>query len=555
MLGFFKGSSGTNSTPKSDTKISSKKIYKVLVSDPIDKLGIEILESVAEVDVKPKLSEDEICAIISDYDALMVRSGTNVTEKIIKASNKLRIIGRAGVGIDNVHVKSATEKGIFVVNSPQGNTVAAAEMTLALMLSLARQVSPADASMRKGEWNRACFMGSQLYKKTLGIVGMGQVGSHVAKVCREAGMELLVYDPFVSEAKAKSLDAKLVAIEEIWKNADFITLHVPLLPSTKNLVNEDAIKLMKPGCRLINCSRGGVVDETALCKALSENRIAGAALDVYEVEKAIAADSELLNVPNLLLTPHLGASTFEAQENVATDVAQQIKETLEGGMPQSAVNIPGMRASEMAEMMPLLRLADWLGQLAGGMVDGALVEVQAVQKGNYTHCRSQPLMLAAVKGVLSLHTDQPVNFVNVEYMSNRYNIKLTSSDEPTHVQPSLTIIVKTTTDTAQISGVVREEGGMLLTSWNGIPIYMITKNGSKATLVYSLHDDVPGTLSDLTGVLGKHKVNINDMHLGQDSPRTLGICVMNCTPTPPNEAIKDLEQLPFTRRVRVLNVK
>jgi D-3-phosphoglycerate dehydrogenase len=330
---------------------------KVLVSDPIDQAGIDILSQVATVDVRTGLPPEELKAIIGDYDALMIRSGTTVTADIIEAADKLRIIGRAGVGVDNVDVPAATKRGVLVVNSPEGNTIAAAEQALALMLALSRHVPHAHASTMAGGWDRKKYVGNELYKKKLGVVGLGKIGSHVARVAKAMGMDVMAYDPFVSAERAQQMQVRLMPLPALFAEADFISLHLPRTPDTENLVNAELLKTMKSTARIVNCARGGIIDESALAEAVENGTIGGAALDVYANEP-LEASSPLRQVrERLILTPHLGASTEEAQENVAIDVAEQIRDVLLGLPARSAVNIPGLNAEVMEQLKPHLQLA------------------------------------------------------------------------------------------------------------------------------------------------------------------------------------------------------
>ncbi|CEL95534.1 unnamed protein product [Vitrella brassicaformis CCMP3155] len=529
--------------------------FRVLVSDSIDNAGIDILSTVADVDVKTKLTEDQICEIIPEYDAMMVRSGTKVTEKIIRSSKKLKIIGRAGVGVDNVNVKAATDTGIFVVNSPLGNTVAAAEHTLALLMALSRNIAPADASMRALKWERNKFMGSQLQGKILGIVGLGQVGSHVAKVAREMGMKLLTFDPYVNEAKAASLDCQIVTLEELYKMSDYITLHVPLIPETKHMINADTIKTMKRTCRIINASRGGVIDEKALVEALKEGRLAGAAMDVFEEEKAFAEDNPLLTAPNMLLTPHLGASTHEAQVNVAVDVAQQIKDTLQGNLPQSAVNIPGMRAAELQQILPLLSCCDDLGKVTVQLLQGALEKITVTLEGEYASERGDPMLLAVAKGALAVQLDRPVNFVNVKQVADTFKVALSVAKEPHHTKPGLRVEMKSRTETATVRGTNTDDGKVLMTAFQDVPIYMLLPDlGSKKTsFIYSMHSDSPGVLAKVTGILGKHQLNIGNLHLGRKAPN-LGIAIASVDGGVSQEALDEVKALDTVKECKVFVV-
>eukprot|EP00920_Eleutheroschizon_duboscqi_P001874 GHVT01004939.1.p1 GENE.GHVT01004939.1~~GHVT01004939.1.p1 ORF type:complete len:417 (+),score=103.81 GHVT01004939.1:216-1466(+) len=370
--------------------------YRVLVCDSIDAAGVSLLASIAAVEVRGKLSEEELTAMVGDYDALMVRSATKVTAKVLAKADRLKIVGRAGVGVDNVDLNAATNKGIYVVNSPMGNTVAAAEHTLTLMFAISRHVAAAHASMVAGSWRRNDFMGSQLQHKTLGIVGLGQVGGHVGRVCRELGMSLMAYDPFANTAKAEALGCRLAPLDEVLAQADIISFHVPLNEETKNFIDKKKFALMKSSAKIINTSRGGIIHEDDLCQALEKKQIAGAALDVFEVEP-LSKDSPLFAAPNLLMTPHLGASTFEAQASVAVDVAQQIKETLLGSLPMSAVNIPGMRLSELQHLIPLLRTCEVLGRIAMQSLDGPVKSINVILEGSYAEEKGNPFVMAVTK--------------------------------------------------------------------------------------------------------------------------------------------------------------
>ena len=386
---------------------------KVLVSDPIDQAGIDILSQVAQVDQRTGLSPEELKSIIGEYDALMIRSGTQVTADVIAAADKLRIVGRAGVGVDNVDVPAAaTQRGVLVVNSPEGNTIAAAEHALALLLSLSRHVPQAHASMREGAWDRKKYVGNELYKKVLGVVGLGKIGSHVAKVAKAMGMEVIAYDPFVSLERAQQMQVRLTQLPDLFSSADYITLHIPRTPDTENLVNAELLRSMKSTARLVNCARGGIIDEAALAEAIENGVIAGAGVDVFASEP-LAEDSPLRKVQRgLVLTPHLGASTEEAQENVATDVAEQIRDVLLGLPARSAVNIPGLSAEIMERLKPHLQLAETLGLLISQLAGGQVEELEVRLQGEFSEHPSQPLVIAALKGLLSNALGERINYVN-----------------------------------------------------------------------------------------------------------------------------------------------
>eukprot|EP00923_Selenidium_pygospionis_P004937 GHVN01008203.1.p1 GENE.GHVN01008203.1~~GHVN01008203.1.p1 ORF type:complete len:447 (+),score=48.09 GHVN01008203.1:56-1396(+) len=423
-------------TPESPGTPTDLGNLRVLVADDIDERGLEMLRATFKVDKQIGLTEEALCEIIEEYEALMVRSATKVTPKILRRGKRLQVVGRAGVGVDNIDVATATELGIYVVNSPLGNIVAAAEHSLALMLSLARCIPAADQSIRRGEWERSKFVGVQLHGKVMGIVGLGQVGSHVAKVAREMGMTLLAYDPYVNEMKAKQLKCQVVSLEMLLRESDFITLHVPKLPETNHLLNAKNLALLKPSCRIVNASRGGIIDEEALAAALSAGRIGGAALDVFEDEKAFPLDHPLLKAPNLVLTPHLGASTVEAQVNVAVDVSHQIRDTLSGHLPQSAVNLPGIKPSDVKDIRYLLKCASSLGRVAAQLLCEPIEDIHIVTEGQYVDANTDAILLAVANGAIGVHMASNVNFVNVVQVADNHKIGLRGSKGERTTNPS-----------------------------------------------------------------------------------------------------------------------
>ncbi len=337
-------------------------MYKVLVSDPISDMGIQLLYDAedVQVDKKPGLSEDELTAIIGDYDALLVRSQTTVTEKIMTAAAKLKVIGRAGVGVDNINLEAATSRGIVVINAPDGNTIATCELTFAMMMSVARMIPQAYKKTIGGEWDRKTFVGVELRAKTLGIIGMGRIGSEVAKRAKVFGMDVIGYDPFMTEDRAEKLGVKLGTVDEIAKVADFITVHTPLTNETRNIIDRPQFELMKKGVRLINCARGGIINEEALVEAIDKGIVAGAAFDVFTKEP-LPADHPFANNPKIIVTPHLGASTVEAQENVAIDVSEEVLHILRSEPFKNAVNMPAVPGSVMNKLQPYFTLVEKLG--------------------------------------------------------------------------------------------------------------------------------------------------------------------------------------------------
>jgi D-3-phosphoglycerate dehydrogenase len=499
---------------------------KVLVSDPIDQTGIDILSQVAQVDVRTGLPPAELKAIIGEYDALMIRSGTQVTADIIEAATKLRIIGRAGVGVDNVDVPAATKRGVIVVNSPEGNTIAAAEHALALMLSLSRHVPHAHASTMAGGWDRKTYVGNELYKKKLGVVGLGKIGSHVARVAKAMGMEVMAYDPFISAERAQQLQVRLMALPALFAEADYVSLHLPRTPETENLVNAELLATMKPTARIVNCARGGIVDEAALAEAVQNGVIGGAALDVYAKEP-LAADSPLRGVSQrLILTPHLGASTEEAQENVAVDVAEQIRDVLLGLPARSAVNIPGLTPEVMEQLKPHLQLAETLGLLLSQLAGGDVEQLEVRLQGEFASHPSQPLVVAALKGLLSAALGDSINYVNATLEAKARGIHVVEvKDDASRdfAGGSLQLSSTGSKGNHSVTGAVFADGDLRITTIDEFPVNVTPSRH----MLFTRHRDMPGIIGNLGTVLGEHNVNIASMQVGRRIVRGDAVMVLS----------------------------
>ena len=507
---------------------------KVLVSDPIDQTGIDILSQVAQVDVRTGLPPDQLLSIIGDYYALMIRSGTQVTAELIAAAPRLRIIGRAGVGVDNVDVPAATRQGVLVVNSPEGNTIAAAEHALAMMLSLSRHVPQAHASTMAGGWDRKKYVGNELYKKKLGVVGLGKIGSHVARVAKALGMEVLAYDPFISTERAQMLQVRLMAVAPLFAEADYISLHLPRTPDTENLVNAELLGSMKPTARLVNCARGGIVDEAALAAALKAGTIAGAALDVYANEP-LKPDSPLLAVRDrLILTPHLGASTEEAQENVAVDVAEQIRDVLLGLPARSAVNIPGMTPEVMERLKPHLQLAETLGLLLSQMAGGSVQELEVRLQGEFANHPSQPLVVAALKGLLSTALGDRINYVNASLEAKGrglHVLEVKDDSSRDFAGGSLQLTSRGSQGNHTVTGAVFADGDLRITTIDELPVNVAPSRH----MLFTRHRDMPGIIGHLGSLLGEHNVNIASMQVGRRIVRGDAVMVLSLDdPIPPS---------------------
>jgi D-3-phosphoglycerate dehydrogenase len=517
---------------------------KVLVSDPIDQVGIDILSQVAQVDIKTTLSPEELLQAIPEYDALMIRSGTRVTQAVIEAGKQLRIIGRAGVGVDNVDVPAATRRGILVVNSPEGNTVAAAEHAVAMMLALSRHIPDANQSVKSGQWDRKSFTGVEVYKKTLGIVGLGKIGSHVAGIGRAMGMRLLAYDPFLSAERAEQIGCQLVELDFLFREADYITLHLPKTPETYHLINAESLAKMKPTVRIVNCARGGIIDEAALAEALAQGRIGGAALDVYEEEPLKESSLRSLG-KEMVMTPHLGASTEEAQVNVAIDVAEQIRDVLLGLPARSAVNIPGLRPDLMEKLRPYLQLAETLGnlvsQLAGGRVDGLTIRLQ----GDLATNESQPIVIAALKGLLSHALQERVNYVNASIEAKERGIRVVETRDSSikDYSGSLHLLAKGSLGEHSVMGALLGDNEIRITSINDFPINVPPSR----YMLFTLHRDMPGIIGKIGSLLGSFNVNIASMQVGRKIVRGDAVMVLSLDDPLPDGILSEIIKEPGIR--------
>jgi len=492
---------------------------KVLITDNISSAAAEILDGVCEVVYEKKLSAEELLATIESFKGLMVRSASTVTAEVLAKGVDLQIVGRAGVGTDNIDLTAATKSGVVVVNSPEGNTVAAAEHTIAMLMALSRHIPAADASLKQGEWKRNQLTGVEVFGKTLGIVGLGKIGSRVAKAALALGMAVNVFDPFLSEAKAKSLGVNLVSLDVIWAEADYITLHVPKNKETTNLLNTETLQQCKPGVRIINCARGGIINEADLVAAIESGHVAGAALDVFASEP-LEPDSPLLGLQNkVILTPHLGASTEEAQVNVALDVARQFRDFFTDGVVKNAVNIPMLRAEVMEPVKRYMPLAEMLGKLVRQVATGATQSVELVAKGTVADKDVSPLTLAALKGVLST-SKEGVNFVNAKLIAEEAGIKIKESYE-THLEEFrnlLQLTMVTSNRTYTIAGTLIHDDVFRIVDLDG---YSLNLEPSRH-LLFTPHEDRPGMVGLVSSILGNEGINISAMQVARKERHTPG---------------------------------
>ncbi len=483
---------------------------RILVADPLAEDGLERLRRAGEVTVVSKLGEAELIERIPEFDALVVRSETRVTAHVLEAGRKLRVVGRAGVGVDNIDVPAATRKGILVVNAPRGNIVAAAEHTIALLTSLARWIPQADASVKRGEWTRTKFIGTEIRGKTLGVVGLGNVGSEVAKRAHGLEMEVIAYDPVVSTERAELFNVELVSLNDLLERADFVTVHVPLVDANRNLIGAPELALMKPGARLINAARGGVVDEAALFEALKSGRLAAAAADVFVNEPPV--DNPLLTLPTFVATPHIGASTVEAQVSVAFDVAEEVAAVLAGDLPRFAVNAPALPPEELVYLRPFAELTERLSALHAQLFGERVGSIELDFEGELAEHDVNLLVASAIKGVLQPFTEDRINPVNARLIASGRGVKVVERRSPGHGSYASLVTVR-------ISG--HELAGTVL---NG-ELRAVRIDSFRVDLVpegrflVSRHSDRPGVVGRFGTILGEHDVNIASMQVGRDSPR------------------------------------
>ena len=508
---------------------------RVLVSDSLAEEGIRRLQTETEVDFMPGISPEELIKRIKDYDALAIRSGTKVTEDVINAAEKLKVIGRAGVGVDNVDIDAATKKGIIVVNTPGGNTISAAEHTIAMMLALSRNIPQANSSLKGGEWKKKMYAGVEVYNKTLGIVGIGRIGAEVAKRMKAFEMRILGYDPFVTEERAGELGIRMATLDEIFRESDFITVHTPLTPETRNLIDEPELRIMKPGVRLINCARGGIINEEALARAVADGRVAGAAVDVFTKEPPTG--NPMLDQNKIIVTPHLGASTAEAQINVAVAVADQILEVMRGNIPSNALNIPAMPAEERAIMEPYMTLAEKMGSLIGQFGEGRYEKLEIIYGGSVAERNTKPVTLAAVKGFMETVVGK-VNFVNAPFMLKEKGIKLTESKtETTNGYSNLiTIKLHNSGEAVSIHGTVYGKKEGRIVQINDYRVYV----PSVGSMIMAIHEDRPNVIGPCCVVLGENKINIGGMHVGRIAPGKPQLMVLNVDQPVPDETLEKL---------------
>ncbi len=525
---------------------------KILISDDLAKEGIDILKAVKEfeVDCRFGIKSDELKTIIKNYDALIVRSATKVTADVIDAANGLKVIGRAGVGLDNVDLKAATKKGIVVMNTPAGNTTSTAEHTISLILALSRNIPQACASMKAGKWDRNKFNGVELYGKTLGVIGLGRIGSTVAKFAQGFGMKVLAFDPYLSMEVATKKGVEIVELERLIKESDYITIHIPKT-SEAALISDKEFEMMKPGARVINCARGGIIEEAALVRALEKKRIAGCALDVFEKEP-LSPDSPLLKFDNCITTPHLGASTSEAQINVAIEIAECVRDALLGHGIINAANFPSVDAQSYKTLEPYINLALRMGKFAGQLINGRIEEVKLTYSGVVTNYKFAPVTLSLVNGLLTPILGETVNFINALDLAKERGIKvqeISSSKEEEFVN-CIIAEIKTDKEVFTLWGTLSANHQPRIVKVNSVYVEAVPDG----YILFIANNDKPGLVGAVGTILAKDHINIAGITLGRERAGGQAISLVNVDSEVGEKTIAKLKETKDILFVKLLKV-
>ena len=521
---------------------------KVLIADKLSPAAVAIFkERGVEADNKPGMTKEELLAVVDQYDGIAIRSATKITKEVIAAAKNLKVVARAGIGVDNVDIPAATAAGVIVMNTPFGNSITTAEHAISLMLALARDLPAANASTQAGKWEKNRFMGVEITGKVLGLIGAGNIGSIVADRARGLKMRVIAYDPFLSAERAEEMGVEKVELNDLLARADFITLHVPMTPETKNILSAEAIAKTKKGVRIINCARGGLIDEAALKAALDSGHVAGAALDVFAVEPA--KENILFNNEKVVATPHLGASTTEAQENVALQVAEQISDYLLTGAITNALNMPSISASEAQKVRPWISLAEKLGSFAGQLTGSSLTAVEIVYEGTASQLNTRALTQAALAGLLKPMLSE-VNMVNAPIVAKERGIKVseTRRDRQGIYEGYIKIVVTMGDTTRRVAGTVFSDGRPRL-----IQVKDINLDAEFAPhMLYVVNEDKPGFIGKLGTLLGEAKVNIANFTLGRSAPGQDAIALIEVDGQVPDSVIEALTKLPLVKMAKAL---
>ena len=527
----------------------------IMICDPISPKGIALFEQRPEFKVtvlKQRLPEAELIPLVADVEAMVVRSETKITRKLIEAAPKLRVVGRAGVGVDNVDVEAATQRGIVVMNTPSGNTISTAELTFSMLMALARKIPQAHASMKAGEWNRKAFSGVELYNKTLGILGMGRIGTEVARRAIVFGMRVLAYDPYLTPSRANALQVELVELDEIYARCDFITVHMPMSDETKGMINAAAFAKMKPGVRVLNCARGGIIKEADLYDAIKSGKVAGAALDVYETEP-LPKDFPLRDLPQVIMTPHLGASTEEAQENVGIEVAEAITDYLLNGAVRNAVNLPNLDAKTYALVKPYLTLGEKLGRLVCQLAPKRNDRLVVTYGGKATEVPGDPITRFVLKGFLESAGGKDINQVNVRTLAASLGLLVEEikSNEVTDFNEWLHLAVYSGGQKISAGGTFYgSKHQPRIVRVNGQPVEIVPEG----VLFFMTNKDRPGIVGYLGTLMGRHNINIASMSLSRDIAGGHALTVLNLDSVPPPAVLEEVQKDQDITNVRVVKL-
>lgn len=521
---------------------------KVLISDPLCPGGVDVLSSTPDIEVTQQmgLKPEELLQVIGDYDALIIRSGTQVTSEVIEAGKKLKVVGRAGIGVDNIDVPAATERGIVVMNTPAGNTVTTAEHTISLLMSLARHIPQSYACLMESRWERKCFMGTELYGKTLGIIGLGRIGCEIAKRTLALGMRVIAHDPYANRQALQNLQVELVSLDELLGQADFITVHTPITDATRHIINAETLARMKQGVYIINCARGGIVDEKALYDALTNGQVAGAALDVFEQEPP--GDNPLLDLDNVICTPHLGASTKEAQEKVALEIAHQMVNLLKKGIIINAINCPSLSSETLSLIKPYITLAESLGKLAGLLYPQPISKVSLKYTGEFFKEHGQPITSAILQEILRAGQTQPVNQVNALLLAQKQGLEIEEQqvDQTGDYTQAITLELKAQDGDHSLVGTLFGNKHPRIISIDQFKVEIIPQG----YILIFFNQDQPGAIGNIGTLLGKNQINIASMQFDREKQGGKSISVFRVDSQVSASVLDELGGLPLVDQIK-----
>jgi D-3-phosphoglycerate dehydrogenase len=525
---------------------------KILVSDSLSKQGVEILQKAGfTVDVKTKLPKEELLKEIKQYDGLVVRSGTKVTAEVIAAGDKLKVIGRAGSGLDNVDTQAASRRGIVVMNTPGGNTVTTAEHTMAMIFAMTRRIPQATASMKSGKWEKEKFMGVELYNKTLGVVGIGQIGGYLAKLAQGISMNVIAYDPYLAEDRAKKMGVELVELMDLFRRADIVSVHTPLTQETRSLINTEVISQMKPGVMIVNCARGGIVNETDLYEALKSKHVAAAAFDVFD-EEPVKPDHPLLTLENFICTPHIGASTGEAQENVAISIAEQIVDYFTKGVARGAVNIPSVPPELLPQLQPYLTLSEKIGLLQAQLVEGGIERVTVEYNGEVAGLTVAPLTIAVLKGLLTAMLEDTINYVNAPVVAKERGIEVKEvrSSDAGDFTSVIRVRVEAGKKTHRVAGTLYSRKDPRIIEIDNFQVEVVPEGH----MMLILNVDRPGVIGMVGQVLGDHQVNIARMQCSREERGGNALLIIGLDAPLPDGVFNTIKQSKNILSVRLVDL-